>query len=72
MNELGQLLHGIPNPGVGVLEIQLVANAPQQQSRMVFVFQHLLLQLGELPLNRMNVIVIHPCTFGPQIQSKHD
>ena len=72
VNELGQGLHGIPNTGVGVLQIHLIPDSPKQQCRVVFVFQDFLLELGQLTFHSMHVVVIHARPLRPQIQPQHD
>ena len=45
---LGDVVHRIPHFGVGVVEVQLVADTPDKHGRVVFVLQYFGLDFFEL------------------------
>ena len=72
MDECCKFLHGVPNPGVCVLQVNLIPNAPKQKSRVILVLEHLLLQFFQLPFNCIFIVVVHARSFRSEIQTKHD
>ena len=70
VDESRQFLDRVPHFGVLVLQVDLVANAPHQQRRMVLVFQHLLFQVRQLAQHCILIVVVHPRTLWPNIQAE--
>ena len=58
MDHFRDLVDCIPDLGVGVVQVQLVADAPYEQGRVVFQFQHLPPDVFELGLHGGRIVVV--------------
>ena len=70
MDEGGDLFNGLPHLEIGVPQVHLVADAPDQNGRMVLVLEDLGFELLNLGTNGILVIVIHARSFGADIQTE--
>ena len=70
MDESRDLLDGLPHLEIGIPQIHLVADAPDQDGGVVLVLEDLRLELLDLGSDGIFIIVVHPRPFGPDIQAE--
>jgi hypothetical protein len=72
VNHLRDVVDCVPDLWILALEIQFIANRPDDQRRMILVFQDLCLDAFELTGNRGLIVVVEAVAFAAQIQTHRD
>ena len=72
MNHFGNVIDGVPNLGVGGVQIQFIADVPHQQGGMILVFQNLGLDCRQLSGHGPGVGIIKPLPLAGNVQAHGD
>ena len=71
-DHLGNVVDGVVDPGVGVIVIELIADDPEQDGRMIAVLHDLATNEFELGRHGFGVVIVKPVPLVPQRQPERD